>query len=446
MKDLRKLYLSILMVLCVTGLLFANGAAEESVTPDQVTLTVLNYIEATSPGYAEDQAVWQTFLDENPGINLVKEELSNEPFHQKVSAYIAGGTIPDIMYMYPSGRSTSLHEKRLVKDLAPLLGEEFLENFVPAAVDPSGQSGKYLAELPQSITYTTVMFANTKLLSELGLELPKTYEDLKAMVPKLKAKGIQTVLMANKDDWVMQSCLFSTVTGRLLGDSWIDSVKAGEAKFTDEAFVDALRFIKTLYDDGVISQNTIQISYGEAPALFAAGKAAFLIDGDWRQNAFITDTSSNTALISPESQENDFVFMNFPAIDGEKNPGVVSAILGCGYGISAAIPSGSAKEAAAVKLVKYLYSTDVQREYLEMGRYISSRKDVKSDKLEPFIKKMSQYYSTIGKTSYVLDGILDPSVYTPLNSGLQEIGLGTKSPEQVAMEVQKAMDTLLASK
>ena len=444
MKDSRKVLWSFLIVLIAAGLLFASGT-KEAAESEKVTLNVLNYIEATAPGYAEDQAVWQTFMDQNPDIILVKEELSNEPFHQKVSAYIAGGTLPDVMYMYPSGRSTSLHEKKLVKDLAPLLGPEFLANFVPAAIDPSGQSAKYLAELPQSITYTTVMFANTKLLDELGLALPKTYEDLKAMVPKLKAKGIQTVLMANKDDWVMQSCLFSTITGRMLGDSWIDAVKSGQAKFTDPAFVEALRFVETLYKDGVISPNTIQVSYGEAPALFAAGKAAFLIDGDWRQNAFITDTSSNTALISPEAQEKDFTFMNFPAIPGEKNPGVVSAILGCGYGISAAIPAGSAKEAAAVKLIKYLYSTDVQRTYLEMGRYISSRTDVKSDKLEPFIRKMSEYYGTIEKTSYVLDGILEPSVYTPLNSGLQEIGLGTKTPEQVALSVQKAMDALLAS-
>ncbi len=444
MKNSRKVFVSFLVVLFAAGLIFASGT-KETVETEKVTLNVLNYIEATAPGYAEDQAVWQAFMDQNPDIVLVKEELSNEPFHQKMSAYIAGGTIPDVMYMYPSGRSSSLHEKKLVKDLAPLLGSDFLGNFVPAAVDPAGQTGKYLAELPQSITYTTVMFANTKLLDELGLDLPNTYEELKAMVPKLRAKGIQTVLMANKDDWVMQSCLFSTITGRLLGDSFIDAVKTGDAKFTDPAFVEALRFVQTLYKDGVISQNSIQISYGEAPALFAAGKAAFLIDGDWRQNAFITDTSSNTALISPEAQESDFTFINFPAIPGEKNPGVVSAILGCGYGISAAIPAGSAKEAAAVKLIKYLYSTDVQRTYLEMGRYISSRSDVTSDKLEPFIRKMSEYYGTINKTSYVLDGILDPSVYTPLNSGLQEIGLGTKTPEQVALSVQKAMDALLVA-
>jgi len=61
----------------------------------------------------------------------VKEELSNEPFHQKFAAYVAAGTLPDIIYMYPSGRSTTLHEQKLVKDLAPLLGKDFLSNFIP---------------------------------------------------------------------------------------------------------------------------------------------------------------------------------------------------------------------------------------------------------------------------------------------------------------------------
>ena len=406
----------------------------------KTTLTVYDYIDATAPGYAENEAIWQKFIDENRDITIVKEELSNEPFHQKLAAYVAAGTLPDIIYMYPSGRSTTLHEQKLVKDLAPLLGKDFLSNFIPSVIDPSGQKGKYLAELPQSISYTTVMFTNTRLLSELGLKVPATYAELKAMVPKLRAKGIRPVLMANKDDWVMQSCLFSTIVGRMLGDDWIDKALAGKVKFTDKEFIDALEFVQTMYKDGVIGRDTIQISYGEAPAIFAEGKAAFFIDGDWRQNAFLTDPSSGKALIDPKRQQTDFEFYNFPAIPGEKHPGIGSAVLGCGYGISASIPAGSDKEKAAVRLLKYLYSVDVQRQYLELGRYITSRKDVKSDKLEPFTLKMAEYHDSVPKTCYVLDGALDTSIYTPLNLGLQQIGLGTKTPQEVAQSIQVAAD------
>lgn len=407
------------------------------------TLKVLYYIDATAPGYAEDVAVWDKFVKDNPDIKLEKEELFNEPYHQKVQAYIAAGEFPDVIYMWPSGRSALVHEKKLVKDLGQLLGSAYLQDFNAAAINPAQQSGNYLAILPQSFTYTTVMYANTKLLADNGLAVPKTYEELKAMVPVLKAKGIQTVLMANKDTWVMQSCLFSTVAGRMAGDEFFDQVKTGAAKLTDKPFVDALAFIDTMYKDGVLSRDTVQLGYGEGPGVFAAGKAAFYIDGDWRQGAFITDKASGKALIDPAAQNSDFAMIAFPAIPGEKNPGEVSAIAGVGYGISSAIPAGSKKEEAAVRLVKYLYSPEVQQIRLELGAFIPTRKGVTSDKIEPFTKKVADYYQANTNTCYVLDGVLDPSVYTPINDGLQQMGLGTTTPAKVAEEAQKAMDAFL---
>jgi raffinose/stachyose/melibiose transport system substrate-binding protein len=428
------------LLLLSAAVVFAGGQGGEITAAEPTVLTVLYYIDATQAGYAEDQAIWAKFSAENPDIKIQKEELFDEAFHQKVAAYIAAGTLPDVLFMWPSGRSTALHEKKLVKDLTPLLGKEFLSNFVPAAIDPDAQNSKFLAELPQSVTYTTVMYTNTKLLKDTGLAEPKAYADLKAMVPKLRAKGAQTVLMANKDTWVMQSCLFSTVTGRLLGDAWIDSVKAGKVNFSDKAFVDALGFIDMMYKDGVISRDTIQLAYGEAPALFAENKAAFQVDGDWRQGYFLTDKASGIALIDPQRQKNDFAFLNFPAIPGEKNPGVVSAIVGVGFGISSSVPAGSAKEEAAVRWMKYYYSPEVQKIKLETGAYIPSRKGITSDKIEPFTQKMPLYYASINKTCYVLDGVLDVDVYTPLNNGLQEMGLGSKNPAQVAADVQKAIE------
>ena len=63
-----------------------------------------------------------------------------------------------------------------------------------------------------------------------------------------------------------------------------------------------------------------------------------------------------------------------------------------------------------------------------------------SDKLEPFTQMMPKYYASINKISYVLDGVLDPGVCNNfVNKGLQEIGLGNKTPAQVAAETEKAM-------
>ena len=109
------------ILLLALGLLML---ASMSIMAQQVTLNVFYYVDATQAGYAEDQAIWQKFIDQNPDIKIVKEELFDQAFHDKIGAYIAAGTIPDVMFMWPSGRSTALHEKKLVKDLAPLLGKD----------------------------------------------------------------------------------------------------------------------------------------------------------------------------------------------------------------------------------------------------------------------------------------------------------------------------------
>jgi raffinose/stachyose/melibiose transport system substrate-binding protein len=418
--------------------------AAVSISAQKTPLVFLWYQDATSAGWSTDVAIWQKFKDTNPDIDLQQEILFSEAYHNKLSAYIAAGTIPDVFYLWPSRRSSSatIHDQKLAKDLKPLLGADFLKDFVAPALDVNQQSSKQLSELPQSFTYTTVMYTNRKLLSDNGLSLPKTYADMKAMVVKLRVKGIQTLLLPDGDGWPAQSCLFSTIAGRMLGDAWTDQLLAGKAKFTDGAYVNALKFWQQMFTDGVISWTNMQMPYGDGPGLFANGKTAFFIDGDWRQGAYLTDKSTGKALIEPAKQATDFAFLNFPAIPGEKNPGVVSAIAGTGLGISAKIPAGSDKEKAAVKLLKYYYGPEVSLLNYEAGAFIPSRKGVVSEKLEPFTKMMPLYYATIAKTCYVIDGVIEPDVFNVLNAGLQAIGLGAKTPAQVAAEMQSAQDSL----
>jgi len=425
------------LILGMVGLLVSGLSAA-----DKTTLKFLYYVDATQAGYAEDQAFWQKFKDANPDIDLQMEQLFSQAYHQKLSAYIAAGQVPDVVYMWPSSRDSSalLHDQKLVKDLKTVLPADFLKNFTAAALDPNAQSSHQLSELPQSFTYTTTVYANVGLLKSLGLKVPTTYAELKALVPKLRVKNVQTVLLPDGDKWPAQSCLFSTISGRLLGDSFLDAVKAGKAKFTDKGFVDALKFYNQLYTDGIINVSNIQMGYGDGPGLFAAGKAAFIIDGDWRVAAYLTDKSTGKALIDPAKQASDFELINFPAIPGEKNPKSVSAIAGVGLGISKDVTG--AKLEAAKKLLMYYYSKEGLTMRLETGAFVPTRTDVSSTKLEPLSTKLPQYYASVPKTTYVIDGVLDPTVFNILNDGLQSIPLGAETAEEVAKKMQAAQDLL----
>jgi raffinose/stachyose/melibiose transport system substrate-binding protein len=420
------------------------GCAKKA-TADDGSLRVLNYLDLTSANSSDEiTRVWDAFNKAHPDIKVVREDLFNEPFHNKVEAYAAAGQLPDVLYAWPSGRSTTLHTQKLLKDLTPLVQSEpgFAGEYLPVALDPSAQGGGYVAILPRAVTSSHAFYVNTEALAAAGLSPAKTYAELKAQVPVLKAKGIETIVMANQESWVMQSCLFSLVAGRFGGEGWEKAILSGSAKFTDPDFVNALAFIKLMYDDGVLSNATLSTDYGSVVGQFGTGRGAYLIDGDWRVGAFITDKSTGQAVIPPALQEKILITV-FPDIPGAKLNNSTSGILGTGWGINASVPSGSEKEKAAWELVKWLSGKEIQTWLLETGGIATptvTSIDVGSLDLEPMQKAVTNLASQYTSMTAVIDGVFHSDVYNPLNDGLQELGLGSKTPEQVAQDVQKAFD------
>ena len=282
------------------------------------------------------------------------------------------------------------------------------------------------------------------MLADQKLTMPKTYAELQAQVKKLQAAGKDTVLMAYQDQWVGQSCLFSMIAGRLCGDDFFDNVIAGKAKLTDKPFMNALSFFQQLFTDGVISRKSLQTPYGTVPGLFASGVGPYLIDGDWRASAFLTDPTTKQALI-PVAEQKNYTMTIFPSIPGEINHETTSGTPATGFGMNAKIPAGSAKEKAAWKLIQWLTGPEAQRVRLEMGAAFPSRIGITSDKLEPLSQTRAAFYGKFSSTTYVVDSVLDPQVCTPINVGLQELGLGTTTPAQVAANAQKALETWRAA-
>ncbi|MDR2071425.1 MAG: extracellular solute-binding protein, partial [Treponema sp.] len=231
--------------------------------------------------------------------------------------------------------------------------------------------------------------------------------------------------------------------GRFGGAGWEQGILNGQAKFTDPDFVKALEFVRTLYDDGVLSRDSLTTDYGSVVGQFAANKGAYLVDGDWRIAAFITDKSTGDALISPERQKN-FAITVFPDIEGAKLNKSTSGILGTGWGIAATVPAGSEKEAAAWELVKWLSGREIQTWLLETGGITTpTRTDINVAELtlEPLQVAGGNLASQYDTTTVVIDGVFDAAVHVPINDGLQAIGMGTATPQQVAAAAQQALET-----
>jgi len=444
MKTFAKAILGVLLVLALT--LGVAGCREQD---DRVQLRVLNYFSMANPGAATEIArVWEAFERDNPDIRLIREDAYEEPFHQTTEAYAAAGMLPDVIYVWPSGRSTTLHANRLLRDLAPFVAMDNLAPmFVASALDPSHQAAGYLAMIPLGMTTTSAFYVNLEVLRSVGLEPARTYAELVAQVPILRAAGYETIIMANADTWVMQSCLFSLVAGRFAGEGWEQRILNGTARFTDPDFVQALRFIQGMYRDGVLSQATLATSYGDTPGLFATNRAAYMIDGDWRVGVFLTDPTTGQGLIHPARQEN-FLITVFPYIEGARLNNSATVVMGVGWAMSTAVPQGSPREDAAWRLIRWLTGREVQTHMVQSGGLPSPSRldvDVAALDLEPLQRAVARLGGEFDRTTVVIDAAFAGPVFTPLNDGLQAIGMGIQTPEQVAAITQAAFDAWRAS-
>src|SRR5690625_1110567 len=152
-----KLHIPIVLT-AILGLLLASMGAAAQSQEEPIVLTVLEYFDATGPSAARVvDEVWNEFERRNPDIRLEREDLYLEPFHQKVAAYVASGQLPDVIRMWPGGRSSALHHQRLVKDLEPFI-DPIRDEFFEAALQP--QAGGFLAMIPDGITATHVLYTN----------------------------------------------------------------------------------------------------------------------------------------------------------------------------------------------------------------------------------------------------------------------------------------------
>ncbi|OGD17579.1 hypothetical protein A2V47_02935 [Candidatus Atribacteria bacterium RBG_19FT_COMBO_35_14] len=392
----------------------------------EVELTVLNYLDITSPEAKAWDATVEAFNAKYPNITLKIENSFGEAYHQKLAALAAAGDLPDVMYLWPGGRSAEIYKNELTEDLYPFLGPD-KDKFVPAAVTPQWDGKLY--ELPIGITATHVMYVNTKLLIDLGLTMPKTYGELVAMVPKIKEAGLYPILMPNKAAWVMQSCLFSALVGRIAGQDWLDALIAGEASFTDQEFVDSLAFVKDMYDTGLLPPQSIQLEYGDGPNLFATGRSPFMIDGDWRVGALVP-------LLSEEEQEN-FELTVFPDIAGQKGEsGSTSTVAATGFGMKAGL-IGDKVDAAWKWIYFFAGPQAAEIRLIEQGMIPTYIMDLSAYDISPLAVKRGAFYPEHSGT-YVLDDKITGEPINILNIGLQELALGNTTPEKLAAEIEAA--------
>lgn len=416
------------LLLLSAAVIFAGG--QSGAAGAQVVVKTMAYGDQSNPEGVNWLRIVDTFEKANPSIDIDFELLYDEAYHQKVVARLAAGDVPHMAYMGADARwAAPWQEAGQQFDHKPFMDPNYYDfDLIP----PHGPKGE-IFEIPLGTSnITTVLYMNEKLVKSLGFSAPKTYQDIVAMVPAAKAKGLDVISIDGADGWAWGSCLMSMVIARLSGDAnWISKAFAGEHKFTDPVFVDSLAFLETMVKDGVISPKSVLVDYGANLSNFSNEKALFMVQGQWIAGSIENPEVANNTLM-----------MAWPKLPGERpaTAGSVAAALSVGYGITKAGAADPAIRDAALKFLQYFYSHEETEQRLRDGAIVAPvLKNFKVPDDLPRLVKQKVGLAKSAMNTDVIDAFLSGAPNDALNTGMQKIASGQATAKEVAAEVESLL-------
>jgi raffinose/stachyose/melibiose transport system substrate-binding protein len=416
--------LVILVALALVSTLAFAGTQKGGGT---VVVKTMAYGDNANPEGQNWVRIVDAFQKANPNIKIEYEMLYDEAYHNKVTARLASGDVPHLAYMGGDVRwGKAWEEAKQQFDHKPYMDKNYYDLSLIPAMGPKGE----IWEIPLGTSnICTVLYFNTELAKSLGLSEPKTYEDMVAMVPKAQEAGIDVVSIDGADGWAWGSCVMSCFAARLSGDSdFVKKAVAGQYKFTDQSFVDALNLLSKMVKDGVLNANCINVDYGTNISNFSNKKALFMVQGQWAAGSIVPEVQATTKL------------MAWPKLPGEKAnmAGSVAAAIQVGYGLTQAGAKDAKVRDAAMLFLKFFNSTEEVIQRLKDGAIVApilKTYTIPAD-LVAINKQKIDFAKATGGGTNVIDAFLGGAANDALNAGMQKIVAGTATGKDVAAEVQ----------
>jgi len=198
---------------------------------------------------------------------------------------IVGGNPPTMMQFNTGKQLDDLVTNNYLENLDAAAAEGKWADVLPnAIVEASMRDGHFYA-LPVNIHGQGWLWYNTKVFADAGVQPPKSWSDVLALAPKLRAKGI--VPLAHGGQAWQDQILFDAVTAeeggrdlyiKLYSSDWQAAIADPKFKHVAETF----KALRGLMDDGMPGRN-----WNDATAMVITGKAAMQVMGDWAKGEFI---------------------------------------------------------------------------------------------------------------------------------------------------------------
>ncbi|MEG1523559.1 MAG: extracellular solute-binding protein [Clostridia bacterium] len=187
--------------------------------------------------------------------------------------------------------------------------DKWSDIYIPSALDVGrGADGK-LYGIPRE-SYISAFFYNKKIFADLGIAVPKTWDELMAAAEKIKAAGIAPFSCDGNFD---RNCAwwYTRLAEHTAGIDALKEACEGKIKWSsDPAFLKAAQCIQEIIDKEYFQNNYQGSVWPASQLLWVQSKTAMIPCGTW----LVAEMSDSTP---PDFEMDIFAW---PAVEGEKFP------------------------------------------------------------------------------------------------------------------------------
>jgi multiple sugar transport system substrate-binding protein len=407
-----------LTALVLAAALASCGGGDDGGSSSKKSVTLWMY--PVIADQAASDAYWKKvetdFEAANSGVDL---KLENQPWkgrEEKVAAAFSGGKGPDVLLMIPDQIPQYVKSGSL-EPVDDVVAPE-KDKFLPAAIPGLTVEGKVYGA-PIYHTVTTTMY-NKTVLAKAGISKPpETWDEIKAAAPKLKAAGFSTLDYSASPEATL-NLNFYPLLWQAGGKVFADDGKS--VTFNQAPGLEALTFLKSLWDQGAIPKTALTAGNVVADSPFGKGQVAMAMTSVPADVATVSKTwgAANVEIGTP--------------LTGKKQ---------VGFGLPGGLVVNAASENidGAKKFLSFMMQPAQLDALSKASGFYSPRNDAKSDSSDANAAKFRD------ALQYAVPGEPNPSarqIMSFLSTEIQAVLTGKKQPQQALDDAAKQANDLLS--
>ena len=347
---------------------------------------------------------------------------------QNLSAAIQAGEQVDFVTVGAGLIRSTCAPAGVLLDISTLVDDEIRSRYTEGMMD-SYTIGDKLWGIPFGNSSAGFIYYNVDMFKELGIAAPTTYSEVKAAADQLAAAGKIPLIFRGKEASYWPNWFFSTYAQTTGNDSiaqteaWLMGSKSIAG---DQSVINALNAIKAFYDDGILTQESMDTDGDGMKATFMQGLAGMM--------------HTHNFQLMPSAVDFELGILEFPLItDDSSIYNQPAGGAGTGLAVCSYIKRDNVENAK--KFIEFFtrpeWANRICGCYKPTVKVLDGVDILESD----IVTQLNN--DLVPRTITYLDWIWPAEVLNAFQSAVPAVVTGASTAEAAVQEIQDAYDTLV---